>query len=129
MQISLRLGWSFCFLFAFGHLTIFSEDFLEREKCGYMFSFVYIFSEQFFRCQEHKPKKKQTVLTLSTSRHYILYAGAFAFLQVQQCYKGSTLDSPYPQQGIHISTSVFSVKSFCILCRAQEGCGLLFTVK
>lgn len=51
------------------------------------------------------------------------------FLQVQHCLSGSTLDSPCPQQVIHISTSVFSVKSFCILCRAQEGCGLLFTFK
>lgn len=66
------------------------------------------FSEQFFRCQEHKRKQKR---------------------RVQHCFNGSTLDSPCPQQVIHISTSVFSVKSFCILCRAQEGCGLLFTFK
>lgn len=127
-EISPQLGWSLCFLFAFEHLTIFPKD--EAWKMRLHASFcIYIFSEQFFRCQEHKCKQKKRVSALPASQNYILYAGAFVFLQVQHCFNGSTLDSPCPQQVIHISTSVFSVKSFCILCRAQEGCGLLFTFK
>lgn len=107
MQISLRLGCSLCFLSALGHLTIFPEDEAWRMRLHISFC-IYIFSEQFFRCQEHKGKHKR---------------------RVKHCFNGSTLDFPCPQQVIHISTSVFSVKSFCILCRAQEGCGLLFTFK
>lgn len=104
---------------------------MKHEKWGSIFPFVYIFFQSSFSdlCQKHKCKQKKRVPAFSASQNYILYAGAFVFLQVQHCFNGSTLDSPCPQQVIHISTSVFSVKSFCILCRAQEGCGLLFTFK
>lgn len=61
-EISLRLGWSLCFLFAFGHLTIFPKD--EAWKMRLHVSFcIYIFSEQFFRCQEHKCKQKKRAST------------------------------------------------------------------
>lgn len=103
--------------------------FLSVKNEATCFVLYIFFQSSFFRCQEHKCQWKKTVPTLWASQNYILYAGAFVFLQIQHCFSGSTLESPCPQQVIHISTSVFSVKSFCILCRAQEGCGLLFTFK
>lgn len=99
---------------------------MKHEKWGSKFPPVYIY---FSDARSININKRKGSPTLSASQNYILYAGAFVFLQVQHCCDGSTLDSPCPQRVIHISTSVFSVKSFCILCRAQEGCGLLFTFK
>lgn len=103
---------------------------MKHEKRGSLFPFAYIFFQSSFSdSRSINVSKRKESQPLSASQNYILCAGAFVFLQVQHCFNGSTLDSPCPQQVIHISTSVFSVKSFCILCRAQEGCGLLFTFK